>query len=102
MKKTLTEARFQFLAGVINENEAIPSKLFRVYGVNESGKLSYYVGVFKASSEEEARETAAKMYNNKEISDTGFYGAQEVNASQLAKEREEALKKVDDMTKIMN
>jgi hypothetical protein len=102
MKNTLTEVRLQFLAGVINEDEAISSKLFRVYRVNDYGRPLYYMGVFKASSKEEAREIAAKMYNNKEISSTGFYGVQEVNASELAKEREEALKEIDDRTKIMN
>ena len=102
MKKILTEQRFQFLAGVINEDEAITSKLFRIYETDDYGRPKYYMGVFKASSKEEAREIAAQMYNNLEISTTGFYGAEEVNASELAEERKKALKKIDDMTKIMN
>lgn len=87
------------LKSVLNEAS---TKLFRVYEGDDYGRPSIYMGVFKASSEKEAREKAAKHYKNKEISTTGFYGAEEVSSGKLNKDKAELMKKIEAMTKIIN
>ncbi len=79
-------------------------KLFRVYENDGTWTLNpiKYMGVFKASSKEEARQIASKYHNNKEISTTGFYSAEEITKSKLNKEAKELEELIRVKTKILN
>ena len=58
-------------------------RLFKVYEGDDYGRAVRILGIFKATSEDEARELAAEKFNNKEIVTTGFYGADEISEEDL-------------------
>lgn len=76
--------------------------LFRIFEVDDYGRPQTYMGIFKASSEKEARELAAKYYKNKTIATTGFYGAERISYRNLEKEIKELTKQMEARTKILN
>lgn len=76
-------------------------KLFRVYECDDNGKPVRYMGVFEAGTKEYARQLASKVYQNPEISETGFYDAEEVTKESLQNERRELQRIMDSKTNII-
>lgn len=76
--------------------------LFRICELDMDGRhFRCYHGVFRASTKKEAREIAAKYYNNNDIVKTGFYYAERVTKQQLDKEKKVLVNKLKKQTKII-
>ena len=64
-------------------------QLWRVSELDQDGRRAIrHWGIWRAASQDEARQYAADHYGNKEMVTTGFYEAREIEQSQLDEERE--------------
>lgn len=77
-------------------------KLFQVYECDDYGEPKNYLGVFRASSKQSAKEAASKYYNNKEIISTGFYDAAEISVNTIKNIKDKLLEELESKTKIRN
>ena len=82
-------------------NEASKT-LWRIEESGDGRSVDNYWGVFKASSQQEARDLAAKHWKNKEMNTIGQYSAEPVTTSQLNNLKKDFEAKIITMTKIMN